>query len=363
MKRSVLLPALALLALAPGTAPAGGLLGAGDKPKPVTLRFVTPEKGQTLSGPFVFRVLLNGGPPEPLTVLVKCFGVTHHFHIPERMSLLGEFPDQDLEDELFPAAPGRHTLAVSVWARDRADALFEAELDFELEKPESIEEELDEVRKELGYAWKRVEDGRKNVWLCARWVRNGSSPPEKNQQAAEGLYRVRVEEFFRRIQAYVRVAEIYEGSFQPDRALRALKLAEEIFETEREEVGVHPAGAREPSLYAPEDVCEPPAHFEGFARYYTRRGDIEEAIRFRTKIVAWYEDQAGRDDLPEDKRKRCLWLAGRAYGAMGQAYIRLRNDLARYEECLEKAEKLQGQGSAPRLERPLAPRTYRRQPQ
>jgi hypothetical protein len=348
-----------LLLLAPLPARAGGLLDAGGA-KPVTVRFECPKEGETVTGPFTFLAFLNGGPPKPITVLVKCFGVTHHFHIPGRMSLLGQMPDQGLKDDLFPAIPGSHTLTLSVWTKDQPDALFETQVRFTLKEAESIEKELEDIRKELSRAWDRVPRARYGLWQAARKVKQGG-PAEKRQEAAEALHRAQVEEFFRRIRVYTDLSELYEGNAEAERALKALNLAKTIFETEQEVVSAWPDGQRPPSLFLRDQVRDAPAHFAGFVRHFTRRNDLDEAVRWHQRIVSWYEKQQDRADLSDEKKKHCIWKAGEAYGDMGETFIRLRNDVAEYEACLEKAQKLQSQGTSPRAF-PAGPASYRRTP-
>ncbi|MHC4668889.1 MAG: hypothetical protein ACYTFD_10825 [Planctomycetota bacterium] len=328
---------IALLLLLPAA------LRAEDERKPITFELLEPVEGKPHHGPLTFGAKLNGGPSEkPLTIIVRCFDVTHHIHIMARMSLLGEMPDVELKDDLWPMSAGEQTLAVSVWVKDEPDALFETEIKFTVAEPEPEpdEQKLDRIRYSLHEALSRVWGTEETYRRAARYARKGG-PPEKVTEAENAVHRARVNELLKRIEAYADAAELYEERFDTEGALRALTFAQEIFQKERDEVGVHPRRPDSPTLFVDKEVCFAPAHFAAFARYHTRRNDLDGAVRHWKQEAQWYEKQLDREDLDEKSKNTCRKRAREAYEQMASVHVLLRNDTDESEACLEKARKLQ----------------------
>ncbi len=97
----------------------------------------------------------------------------------------------------------------------------------------------------------------------------------------------------------------------------------------------------------------PPAHFDGLARFYVRRGDLKQAVFWWEQEAKWYENQLRRSDLnlrsPEQCRtpddpwsttSDCYSRAGRPYWSMGHASFLLMNDREASETYFKKARSI-----------------------
>jgi hypothetical protein len=294
--------------------------------------------------------VLNGGPADPLTVRVRAFGATHFLPIGARMSLLGQHPDIELTDELWPVAAGSHTLEVMVFPAKGGEPLLERRIRFTIAAPKPPDKDLDGIRDRLAglaESMERAEREYATARRSRRTVAPGTAAPGDTLRAR------RLDEFFGRVRAYADVAEVMERQLQPERALQALRFAQQIFESERETAGIHPERPGDPTLDVPRRLTPAPAHLAALARFHTRRGDLEQALASWRQEADWYDRQARRSDLdPKDRRQcagpdeilgqetTCVAKASLVRWRMADTHFLLRADRAAYEALIAEGRKV-----------------------
>ncbi|GEM_PF-4126902 len=300
---------LLLFLLFATSAAAQGLLGiGGDSP----LRLgVSPKNGSTHTGTVEIGGSIDDGPDGRFTVVIKCFGVTHHHLTPERISLLGIKTTTGFSDNLFNQTPGQHTAQVSVWQPNNPKPLAEATVTFTIVKPDTIESQaLDDIRRDLASYARSVLNNQKSLLSASRDARSGKKTTAQLAESEDYLRKRRLDDRYARANALIRTAELYERALDPARALRALQLAQKI--------------------HADESGAGEPFHLEAFARYHTRRGDYEKTLDCWKQIIAWHESQ------PQPNRN----ALSRAYESLGQVHILFKNDLDACRACEQKAAQL-----------------------
>jgi hypothetical protein len=306
---------------------------------PFTVKVVTPAPGRTYTNRFSFGAAIDGGENVPYTILIKAFGVTHHIFFESRLQMLGVYHVFSATDDDLPVTPGNHQMQVSVWPKDKASPIFETNISFAVVKPGSLEKEMDRIREKLEWSSESLAGAEARFAEVSRQVKKGQAAPAKMAEAGDALHRGRVEEFFARIAAFCDLAALYENGLEPEKALRSLQFARDIFDKERATVGAHPQrgaiGTDRPKTPTPA-----PAHLAALARYYTRRNDIENALRFWQQEAAWYQAQLQRTDLELAARKDSASGLSRAYSEMATVHVLLKNNLDERRACLEKARQV-----------------------
>jgi len=297
---------------------------------PLKLTIGSPKNGTTYTGAVEITGGIDDGPDGRFTVIIKCFGVTHHHLTPERVSLLGIKTTTGFSDALFNQTPGQHTAQISVWHQKNPKPLAEATVTFTIVKPDSIEgDRLDDIRRDITGAGRTVLSSQRTLWSDARDARRGKRTVAQLADSEDWLRKRLLNDRYTRLSALTRVAELYERALDPARALRALQLAQKL--NDMESAAVAPR--------ANEAVSEPP-HLMAFVRYHTCRGDYEKTLDYWKQIIAWHEGQFQRADLDakaKNSPRESLW---RAYEAMGEVHVLFKNDLDGYATCRKKASQV-----------------------
>jgi hypothetical protein len=328
-----------LLVLAAAPAALAQLLGGGGGGVELAV-LPSPDNGKTVVGAATIGGLLRDGPIENITTIVKCFDTIRYDFIEARVSLLGVTEDAGFGTDLFPEKPGTFTATMSVYVRGNAKPLAEVQTTFTLTKPDSIEGPVvDQWRSQLELTSGNVEYAEKAYALATQDAK-ATDKEKRIADAAEALHNARVADFFGRIRACAGMALLYEKALDSEQALASLNLAQEIYDSERDTACVDPQ-TNTNSTDVRGKVTSAPAFMGGFARHFTRLGDLEKAVAWHQKEADWYDQQSRRPDLDDGGRKTCRSYIAMAYRDIAAAHVLLKNNLDEYKSWRDKASKLE----------------------
>lgn len=303
---------------------------------PISLAITCPTEGAAYKGRVDFAGSFTGRADGQLTILIKCFGVTHHHRMPSyAAAMLAQGGQMRFDDPHFACAPGQQTAIFSVWQQDRPAPLAEARVSFAIEKPDTIEgQPLERLRQGLISGGMGIVQAENYVRSTTHLMLDGRGSAERVAEARDGIPRALAQEFRARVGAMLGVAELHEWAMDPAKALRALQVAEDIY---RQDAG---------RFITPrvETAADGPVHLAAYARYYTRQGDYAKAATHWRQTIAWHETSLRRGDLAAAIRHERRQALRRAYEGLGNLHILLKNDVDAYEACQAEIRKLQPQG-------------------
>jgi hypothetical protein len=310
----------------------------------------SPQAGSVLKDrPFrAGACLLNPG-TNPLVVVLTCFGVTHYHYLDQgqlarvRKDRQGNLSVNVWDDAFLPTA-GDQILKIEVMHQGQGRLLGPQTVSFRVEDmtPEQLEESLVKLSVQIGQdsanrlqAW----SGYANNEFANRHNPQWKPDPFPAQHYASSCN----DELWSRIAGYTRAAELYDTTGRGGDAAEALKAAQAIYDAQSAALLEGPHLSRIPVIYAEMYHLYPPSHFDGWTRYYVRRGNLTQATFWLQEQANWYRQAGGSPYVRDTFRNDCPGSVAWAYREIARLHILLKQDFDGYTQWMAKAQQATGQ--------------------
>ncbi|HAK95701.1 MAG TPA: hypothetical protein DCM87_12060 [Planctomycetes bacterium] len=319
-------------------------LGAAEAPPPA-LDIRSPVKGAKIeSGVVEFFAQLRNAPAEKLLLRLAVAGKSS---AGPRHCILVDPDDPwtaparvlNVFEDLLLLTAGAHELAVELAGVETGKVLLSDKIPFSVAGPPPAA--IDRYRAEAalslanGARWLRQAEDDYARELVRQKADGAAYGGDAKGAAARYLMYVNLD-FFQRMQGYAILASHYDRSWQQADALACLNLAEEILQKEKERTVVAAPFGAWPIVRSPEGVSKAPSHYEGYARFYARRGDLAPAVEWLLKEAAWYEQQATAAPPSQGQTTEARKLEAESYRKIAHLHVMLASDLDGYAKHIAR---------------------------
>ncbi len=320
-----------------------------EKDREIPLHILSPKEGETVEGFVRFLAYHRGMPDKPLTVVVECGELIHYMLLEPDNEFADAYYSEEEEDYLGPLLkdahlflePGPHTLTVKIRELNGATSLLEKQIKFTLVSKD-IEKDIEESRDLMdGNASSLIYGKRRLHESMLQAVLKGGDPKtgEKVQERAEGYRSNRISEFYGRIRNYCTIAELFEVNHELEKARKALDLALEIYEEEKESAHGDPLDSSSTGEVRPGDpyFLLPPDHYRRYVDFYARRGNLESAVMWLKNTAEFLQEKTENPDVDPDMVEFIPDDIAETYYKIACLHLLLQNDLDGYREWEKKA--------------------------
>jgi len=146
-------------------------------------------------------------------------------------------------------------------------------------------------------------------------------------------------EFFERTNGYGMAAYHLDRAGRPGDALRALRMAEEIYNLEKNVLLSGPGFQNWPIIWMNTYSSDPPVFFREYSDFYARRNELDQAIHWQKESAGFYLRQASGHPLFEPvRREKCHTEAAECYRRIGRLHYLLKRDRAEWDAWMRKYE-------------------------
>ena len=320
-----------------------------EKDKEIPLHILSPKEGETVEGFVQFLAYHRGMPDKPMTVVVECGELIHYMLLEPDSEFADSYYSEEEEDYLGPMLkdshfflkPGSHTMTVKVRALNGATSLFEKQIKFTLASKD-IEKGFEEARKRMDNSASSLIHGKRRLHEAMLQAGIKGSDPKADEDVKERAkeYRNnRISEFHGRISDYCAIAELFEVNHELEKAKKALDLAFEIYEEDKESAHGDPLDSSSTGEVRPGDpyFTLPPDHYRRHVDFYTRRGDLESAVMWLKNTAEFLQEKSRYPDVDPDLVEFIPDDIAETYYKIACLHLLLRNDLDGYREWEKKA--------------------------
>jgi len=319
---------------------------------PVTLNITEPENGTVYSRNVRFRAALSTPAGREYDVKVRCFEMTHWLLCT---------PTGPFSPKISPKGRVKWALWDDHFLPQSGDQVMEIEV-YELRNGVPVDPDTPVARAEVPFRFvpatkeELAEDlTGQSRYICAEGISlaldfmEPRSPYRALQKlrgkegvmSSEALSYVtrRHYEFWDRTNGYGGAAYHLDRAGHPGDALRALRMAEEIYNLEKNVLLSGPGFQNWPIVWMNTYSSDPPSFFGEYADFYARRNELEKAIHWQKERAGFYLRQASGHPLFEPiRREKCHKEAARCYQRIGRLHYLLKRDRAEWDAWMRKYE-------------------------
>lgn len=323
----------------------GGLMlfslaaGAADVTS-LRIKIESPQPKQQITGGIVsFSGQARGWEGEALFARVRGFGGTRQVFIDPNDPWMN--PGDDVYIRMRIAVPaGHHELVFEVLRAKDEKVLVSKSAAFEIVVPDAawLEEQLDTARQEIAGASGSLEGARRTYRQSLWRAKTSENLTEENAARAGDTYRVSVWHAYHTylLKGYSDVSHAYDRAFEPEKALGALKLADEMYAATQDDVVSGPHFDNWPVYRFPGACSSVPTHFGWYWIFYEHHGNLAELVRCLEREGTFYQQEAGRDDLDDKEKSSAMNHVAETYRSIAHFHVMLANDMEGYHKWMEK---------------------------
>lgn len=323
----------------------------------IHLKVTEPEAGATYNRDFTLNASVSIPAGREYDVKVRCFQTTH-WHLLTPGQPFSPKPNAEgrvkwgIRDDFFLPQEGDQVLQIDIYELrngvqvdpDKPVASLQVPFRF---VPATKEELAKDLADRSNYLSSPAVDLAKHVldprtqWTFQKKPNEYQerSRDGKLQSDASGYITDRSREFFARTNAYAGAAQIYDPAGHPGAALRALRRAQEIYETEQNVLLSGPGFQNWPIIWEYSYSADPPFYLNQFYFFYARRKDLAQAVAWQKAVADfWLRQGTQHPSLEPDRKERCISIASGSYIGIAKLHYLLNHDRSAYDSWMRKRE-------------------------